>query len=93
MLRSMRVHAPSKLQRGSIQRRGTKVQPWSNFALELTALEHRGSAKKCREESALLGLGKRLLAAVQLSRWASQTNPRRPFKAEFTTDCKKREAT
>jgi hypothetical protein len=40
----------------------------SNQCLELTALEHRGSAIKGREESALSGLGKCLLAAVQVGR-------------------------
>jgi hypothetical protein len=39
-----------------------------NQSLELTAMEHRGSAKKGKEEFALSGLGKRLLAAVQVGR-------------------------
>ena len=39
-----------------------------NHWMELTALEHRGSAKKGKEEFALFGLGKRLLAAAHLSR-------------------------
>jgi hypothetical protein len=39
-----------------------------NYCLELTALENRGSARKGKEEFALSGLGKRLLAAAQVSR-------------------------
>jgi hypothetical protein len=39
-----------------------------NQSLELTAIEHRGSARKGMEEFALSGLGKRLLAAVQVGR-------------------------
>jgi hypothetical protein len=35
-------------------------------SLELTALERRGSARKGKEEFALSGLGKRLLAAAHL---------------------------
>ncbi len=37
-----------------------------NLCLELTALKHRGSARKGKEEFALSGLSKRLLAAVQV---------------------------
>ena len=40
-----------------------------NHWMELTALEHRGSAKKGKEEFALFVLGKRLLAAAHLSRY------------------------
>jgi hypothetical protein len=39
-----------------------------NQSLELTAMEYRGSARKGKEEFALSGLGKRLLAAVQVGR-------------------------
>jgi hypothetical protein len=39
-----------------------------NQSLELTALKHRGSARKGKEEFALSGLGKRLLAAAQVGR-------------------------
>jgi hypothetical protein len=39
-----------------------------NQSLELTAVEHRGSARKGKEELALSGLGKRLPAAVQVGR-------------------------
>jgi hypothetical protein len=39
-----------------------------NQSLELTALKHRGSAKKGKEEFALSGLGERLLAAAQVGR-------------------------
>jgi hypothetical protein len=42
-----------------------------NLCLELTAMEHRGSAKKGKEEFALFGLSKRLLAAVQVGRYKS----------------------
>jgi hypothetical protein len=36
--------------------------------MELTAMKHRGSARKGKEEFALSGLGKRPLAAAQLGR-------------------------
>ena len=39
-----------------------------NQSLELTALKHRGSARKGKEEFALSDLGKRLLAAAHLGR-------------------------
>jgi hypothetical protein len=39
-----------------------------NQSLELTALKHRGSARKGKEEFALSGLGRRLLAAAQVGR-------------------------
>jgi hypothetical protein len=42
-----------------------------NQWIELTALEHRGSARKGKEEFALSGLGKRLLAAAHLGRYNS----------------------
>jgi hypothetical protein len=38
--------------------------------MELTAMEHRGSARKGKEEFALSGRGKRLLAAAQVGRYA-----------------------
>jgi hypothetical protein len=37
--------------------------------MELTAMEHRGSARKAKEEFALSGLGKHLLAAAHLGRY------------------------
>ena len=40
-----------------------------NQSLELTAMEHRGSARKGKEEFALPGLGKRLLASAQVGRY------------------------
>jgi hypothetical protein len=43
---------------------GCRPNQW----IELTALEHRGSARKGKEEFALSGLGKRLLAAAHLGR-------------------------
>jgi hypothetical protein len=52
-----------------------RVAASSNQCLELTALEHRGSARKGREESALSGLGKRLLAAVQVGRYTDFEAP------------------
>jgi hypothetical protein len=39
-----------------------------NLCLELTAMKHRGSARKGKEEFALSGLSKLLLAAVQVGR-------------------------
>jgi hypothetical protein len=36
--------------------------------MELTAIEHRGSARKGKEEFALSGLSERLLAAAHLGR-------------------------
>jgi hypothetical protein len=41
--------------------------------MELTALEHRGSARKGKKEFALSGLGERLLAAAHLGRYAFST--------------------
>jgi hypothetical protein len=45
------------------------------LSLELTAMEHRGSARKGKEEFALSGLGKRLLAAVQVGRYTGKGAP------------------
>jgi hypothetical protein len=42
-----------------------------NQSLELTAMESGGSARKGKEEFALSGLGKRLLAAAQVGRYSS----------------------
>jgi hypothetical protein len=39
-----------------------------NQRIELTAMDHRGSAKKGKEAFALSGLGERLLAAAHLGR-------------------------
>ncbi len=51
-----------------------RVAASSNQSLELTAMEHRGSARKGKEEFALSGLGKRLLAAVQVGRYAGKAS-------------------
>jgi hypothetical protein len=39
--------------------------------MELTALKSGGSPNKCKEEFALVWLGKHLLAAAHLSRYSS----------------------
>jgi hypothetical protein len=46
-----------------------------NQWIELTALGHRGSARKGKEEFALSGLGKRLLAAAHLGRYTGFEAP------------------
>jgi hypothetical protein len=50
----------------SVAKRSVGGRP--NQSLELTALKHRGSARKGKEEFALSGLGKRLPAAIQVGR-------------------------
>jgi hypothetical protein len=48
--------------------------------MELTAMEHRGSARKGKEEFSLSGLGERLLAAAHLGRYKSSDHQLRDVR-------------